>query len=176
MPIAPDYVEPLIGWRAWHIVPTPDGPRLHSIGRDVTWQPGREHHASCRRHQPWLRRRRAGRGHAAPATSCSCGVWAVQTPTHAASALDIYGRSWKPIHRVLGRVSLWGTIVEHDRGWRAELAYPAELFIPRRRLHGPDVPDVDALAQALSAYDVPIHVVEAGARGTLARELTTLSA
>lgn len=152
------------------------GPGCTASAGDVTWQPGIEQHASCRRHQPWLRRRRARLGHAAPATNCSCGVWAVRTPTHAASALDIYGRSWKPLHRVLGRVSLWGTIVEHDHGWRAQFAYPAELFIPRRRLHGPDVLDVGALVDALSAYDVPIHVVEAGARGTLARELTTTSA
>jgi len=28
---------------------------------------------------------------------------------------------------VVGSVSLWGTVVEHERGWRAQFAYPARL-------------------------------------------------
>jgi hypothetical protein len=37
---------------------------------------------------------------------------------------------------VIGRVSLWGLVVECERGWRAQLAYPERLFVgcgPRAR-------------------------------------------
>lgn len=168
--VAPDFVEPLVGWRAWHVIETPDGLRLHSIGRPVVWEPGVEQRADCRRRSSWPRRRR-DRQHPAPEPTCSCGVWAVRRPQLAIAGLDIYGRSWKPVHRVLGRVSLWGRVVEHDQGWRAECAYPAELFVPSRRLHGPVVPGLDELVEALTVYAVPLSLLEAGARGPLAREL-----
>ena len=86
------------------------------------------------------------------------------------------GRAWKPIHRVLGRVSLWGKVVEYDHGWRAEFAYPAELFIPARRLHGPSEPRLDELVEALAAYRVRLSVLQAGARAHLARALAATPA
>ena len=30
---------------------------------------------------------------------------------------------------VHGKVYLWGTVVEHERGWRAQFAYPKVLFL-----------------------------------------------
>jgi hypothetical protein len=30
---------------------------------------------------------------------------------------------------VLGRVSLWGRVFENTHGWRAQYAYPYELFV-----------------------------------------------
>ena len=30
---------------------------------------------------------------------------------------------------VMGRVSLWGRVVEHSRGWRAQYAYPYSLCV-----------------------------------------------
>ncbi|MHB1571614.1 MAG: hypothetical protein ACYCXW_15510 [Solirubrobacteraceae bacterium] len=167
---APDFVEPLIGWRAWHVIDTPDGLRLHSIGRPVVWEPGVEQRASCRRRSTWPRRRRDPE-HPAPELGCLCGVWAVRNPRQAVAGLDIYGRSWKPVHRVLGRVSLWGKVVEYSDGWRAGFGYPAELFIPARRLHGPAVPRLDELIDALAIYRVPLSVLDVGARGSLTRAL-----
>ena len=29
-----------------------------------------------------------------------------------------------------GEVYLWGTVVEHELGWRAQFAYPKTLFLP----------------------------------------------
>ena len=31
---------------------------------------------------------------------------------------------------VVGRVSLWGVVHEHEHGWRASCAYPISLFVP----------------------------------------------
>lgn len=33
---------------------------------------------------------------------------------------------------VTGQVALWGHVVEHERGYRAEYAYPVALFLPPR--------------------------------------------
>jgi hypothetical protein len=64
---------------------------------------------------------------------------------------------------VIGRVALWGTVVEGQLGWRASRAYPIELFVPapavvrsgfRRRAY------VDEILRALEEYRVPVDVVE----------------
>jgi hypothetical protein len=60
--------------------------------------------------------------HEAPDIRCSCGI-------HAARSLATFDRprpAWPP-PPVIGTVSLWGTVVEHERGWRARYAYPARL-------------------------------------------------
>ena len=67
--------------------------------------------------------------------------------------------------RVIGEVSLWGSVVECERGFRASHAYPKRIFIPtdadgrRGRL--------DELAVSLCEYGVPVELlpvrhVEAG--------------
>jgi preprotein translocase subunit YajC len=33
-----------------------------------------------------------------------------------------------------GEVNLWGTVVEHELGWRAQFAYPKALFLPHDTL------------------------------------------
>ncbi len=33
-----------------------------------------------------------------------------------------------------GEVYLWGTVVEHRLGWRAQFAYPKSLFLPPDRV------------------------------------------
>lgn len=48
---------------------------------------------------------------------------------------------------VIGRVALWGNVMEHEHGYRARYAYPVELWHP--------IPEVaDALGQA---YGVTVH-------------------
>jgi hypothetical protein len=63
---------------------------------------------------------------------------------------------------VIGRVALWGDVVEGPAGWRASHAYPTELFVPsaaagrsglRHRAY------VDEIIQALEAYEVPVDLV-----------------
>jgi hypothetical protein len=64
--------------------------------------------------------------------------------------------------RVIGRVALWGDVVEGPFGWRASHAYPVELFVPvpllagiglRRRAY------IDDTLLALEAYRVPVELV-----------------
>jgi hypothetical protein len=35
---------------------------------------------------------------------------------------------------ILGEVNLWGTVVEHELGWRAQFAYPKSLFLAPEEL------------------------------------------
>jgi hypothetical protein len=168
---APDYAEPILGWRAWHVVETSEGLRLHSIARPVVWAPGEEMSAGCLRHRSLLRPWRKPAPHPAPQPECSCGVYAVRSARTALRGLDVYSRPWRPLHRVIGQVSLWGTVIEGELGWRATTAYPHRLYVPSRRLHGPPVLDLDRIIAALGDYGVPVEPLDGGARPELAREL-----
>jgi hypothetical protein len=132
---APDYFEPTVGWRAWLVVQTPDGLRLSSVLYPTLWPPRQEEVAVCRPaasgrdpHDP--------PPHAAPHPRCSCGIYATKTPDRATSYFHGEGRGpIKPLFRVMGTVSLWGTIIEGELGYRASHAYPQRLYIPVNRAH-----------------------------------------
>ena len=78
------------------------------------WEPGLPLAAAC------------PHGHSAPLLTCACGIYAARRPDDAVVYLT--GRD-EPgvVGRVLGRVALWGAVVEAEDGWRAEYAYPFEL-------------------------------------------------
>jgi hypothetical protein len=57
-----------------------------------------------------------------PYFSCTCGVYAAKTIEH----LHRCGYKKFGVH---GEVYLWGKVVEHERGWRAQFAYPKTLFL-----------------------------------------------
>lgn len=55
---------------------------------------------------------------------------------------------------------MWGTVVEHQRGWRAQFAYPKSFFLP------PDaVPftltEIDARLNTLVSFDTDIFIARA---------------
>ena len=111
---APDYAEPLIGWRVWCVVETRVGLLLASVIHDHVWPVGRETLARCEHSHP------------APDPECGCGIHAAREPAAVLSYLR--GRDeLSTVARVLGRVQLWGRVVEHEDGWRAERAYPLDL-------------------------------------------------
>jgi hypothetical protein len=110
----PDVIEPITAWRAWALAEASDGaPELRPIiYSGETWPAGEVAQAKCPPH--------AASGHRPPEADCSCGLYAVD-------GLDrlpaVTGRDVT----VIGSVALWGTIVEHDSGFRAERAYPTTL-------------------------------------------------
>lgn len=104
-------VEPVLGWRAWALGGRRDGsePRLRPItGRGRAWPPRRPAEATCG----------LARLHGAPNLHCSCGL-------HAATDPEALRRAKDPA--VVGTVALWGTVIEHARGYRARFAYPQRL-------------------------------------------------
>jgi hypothetical protein len=159
---APDFVEPLRAWRLWEVEIVDAAPRLRSLYRRCFWPVGVPLEARCHAHR--LRLRRKAR-HDAPAAPCTCGIYAVPFEFIPKLALDgglPPGRSL-----VIGTVSLWGDVVECERGWRAALAYPTRLFVPRRVC-----PDMEETAAGLEDYRVPVELIDAG---TLAAALDTVA-
>jgi DNA-binding CsgD family transcriptional regulator len=102
----PDLISPIIGYRVWQW----DGSRIASLNVQP-WLAGRAMEATCN----------LGRPHQAPQTDCTCGIYAVKT------AEQLYRMSSGGI---FGEVYLWGTVVEHELGWRAQFAYPKNLILP----------------------------------------------
>jgi len=171
---APDAIDPAVGWRVWDVVPLDGSYRLCSLAFWTIWVPRRAAVAACRRvlvDRSWSRLP----DHEAPGEDCTCGIYATQT---ARQVLE-YAKRFRPrsdtVGRVVGRVSLWGTVVECTGGWRASLAYPAALFVPaargRRpragRLPAPRRP-VEEIALGLASYGVPVEIVDCSTRSELA--------
>jgi hypothetical protein len=94
----------------------------------------------------------------------------------AASFVRGRGSLREAIGAVIGRVFLWGSVVECERGWRAARAYPAQLYLPLGR-HGRlsfvarRAADAEELALALRAYGVPVELVACASVGKLGRLL-----
>ena len=155
----PDFAEALEAWRVWHVVARKEGYRLGSVVKPALWQPDEPLVARCLRITlvpSWLRRRR-GREHAVPVERCECGIYAGWLPT-VAQYLDAVGGG--PVALVLGQVSLWGTVIECERGFRASLAYPLRIFAPveaapRGKHRWPQI------VSELAAYGVPVEPLPA---------------
>jgi hypothetical protein len=129
---------------------------------DVIWPPGEPLVAECLRERrplrrPWQKERGQ---HPAPNGTCECGIYALDDPFKLSSYLDSGYPRRNAFHRVIGRVSLWGTVIESERGWRASFAYPAHLFVPLTA-HTPDGVNAYSLADGIAAYGVPVDVVPA---------------
>lgn len=89
--------------------------------------------------------------HAAPDEWCACGVYACEEP---GAALFYAHRSGAP---VVGTARLWGRVVQHDAGWRAEKAYPDRLYVPREVF---DAHTEDVAAHLGHRYGVPALVID----------------
>jgi hypothetical protein len=164
---APDYIEPIVGWRTWLVVHEGEDFRLRSVVYDALWPTRKELVARCLRRSrallfPWRRRSE----HVPPAAGCGCGIYATGEPGEAASYLE--ESSWGEalsVQRVIGTVSLWGRVIECRRGWRASHAYPQAIYIPATRDRKPRKAEPrQEVALALTEYGVPVELLDADAR------------
>jgi len=118
--IVPDIISPVVGYRVWQW----DATGLRSLNGEK-WFAHQPLSAVCRADAC---RSIAGLSKAShnpaelPSFSCTCGVYAARTMEH----LRQCGFRKLGVH---GEVYLWGTVVEHERGWRAQFAYPKVLFL-----------------------------------------------
>ena len=125
--------EPILAWRLWHVRSHEHEYRLESFTwHHVSWPARGRLEALCSMH-----------GEAAPVQGHECGIYAFRTRELAEDLLrrytgvrQHYGRSYQelpPLRQgspiALGTVSLWGRIVARERGFRAQYAYPYELFL-----------------------------------------------
>jgi hypothetical protein len=167
---APDYLEPVVGWRMWYAVDDGAATSLSSVVQKTLWPRGEPLAAVCLGFhlRLWPLRRRT---HDAPAADCRCGVHAANIATLRMYLPERFART--DLVPVFGRVSLWGVVHEHEQGWRGELAYPQCLFLP-----------VDVLRPArarrmlsdLRAYGVPVRAVAGSGAEAVIGEISELAA
>jgi hypothetical protein len=151
---APDYVEALVGWRFWDAVETNGVLSLCSPYFPTVWPAGEPLRAECvtRPLRRWLLRRLGAAQHTAPTERCGCGVYALAGSAFRDLVWDL-GQC-----PVVGRVSLWGEVHEHEHGWRASFAYPERLYVARRA----NARGARRLVEGLQRYGTPVEVLPFG--------------
>jgi hypothetical protein len=111
--------EPILAWRCWRLHIDPDAhvvrPVLESCVYGEPWPERQAFVSTCPVHE-------------LPEPGCGCGIHAV-TSREAALEWAGWAQSALPNPIVLGRVQLWGRVLPHSGGYRAQLAYPYELGV-----------------------------------------------
>ena len=146
----PDLISPIVGHRVWRW----DAAGLRSLN-GKPWSPRQPLAAKCG----------AGNAHDAdepPYLDCTCGVYAAKSREHLRQ-LGYEGRG------IRGEVYLWGTVQEHELGWRAQFAYPKTLFLPLHLIPS-DTMEMEARLGALAAYDTDIFMLAGGRKIPLCRK------
>lgn len=127
----PDAFAVITAWRGWAVTAIEGQWRLKALGKSHVWEPRKLLIARCDK----------GASHPAPNFDCQCGVWAFKELDGLVSALQRYTDI-----RVIGNVSLWGRVIETENGYRAQYAYPSELWL------------LDSSLEELGRiYDVPVR-------------------
>jgi hypothetical protein len=130
------------------------GPRLHAIGVAGGYRWPRIAHGECRAPSSpdvmFLHGQKPQ--HSAPDPACRCGVWAF----HDLDQLWPHILQYHGIE-VYGRVQMWGRLIEHKAGWRAEYAKPVELFLIDWLKSETATETAAGLADY---YGCPVHVVD----------------
>lgn len=104
--------QPIIAYRAWGVV---NGLLSSVATSSQSWPRLRPFHAVCAKQE------RGIEAHEAPDEGCMCGIYAMRTVEALVDTLH-----YRPM--ILGRIALWGNVVVHEDGYRAEYAYPQLLF------------------------------------------------
>src|SRR6266508_493591 len=138
------------------------GTRLRSIVFGTNWPLGEALPARCEfaLRRPWTRPWHRVPVHEAPSDDCDCGIWAAKDSAYAMSFFHLYDDllGQRSLHRVVGSVCLWGSVVEGSLGWRATRAYPAHIYVPTHRENGRRV-NAENIARGLADYGVPVEIV-----------------
>src|SRR3954452_9558978 len=128
---APDYVEAVVGYRAWHVAG--DGLLRPWTFTALPWSPG-VNSAVCARDDR----------HAPPVGDCMCGLYALTDP--ADRRLDFRA------DQAVGAIAAWGDLEVHRTGFRAQEACIVALALPARI----GVEGRDRLERAAARYGVPL--------------------
>jgi len=145
----PDYISPITAYRAWQW----NANGLRSLNGE-RWLPGHPLTASCRvdaissisglskvTHNP----------DELPHFGCTCGVYAAKTIEH----LRQCGYKKFGVH---GEVCLWGKVVEHERGWRAQFAYPKTFIVAPDKFPF-SLSEINARLKTLTAFGTDIFIL-----------------
>jgi hypothetical protein len=143
----PDYISPVVAHRVWRWKET----GLQSLNGEP-WLPGQHLKARCR--VAPAARHMAEAASEVPHRKCTCGIYAAKNLEH----LRQLGYA---SYSVCGEVYLWGTVVEHTLGWRAQFAYPKDLILPLSLLPF-TFAELNARLKALIEFGTDISVLRNG--------------
>jgi hypothetical protein len=138
----PDYISPVVAYRAWYW----DDVGVKSFCGEL-WRPGRSLAAACKTSV----RGTAHDVHDAPQMNCTCGIYAAKSHADLRTA----GYAGFGIH---GEVYLWGIVVEHELGWRAQYACPKNFFLPLEILPV-SMSVLEPRLKTLAAFGCDIHLI-----------------
>ena len=137
----------ITGFRDFDLVSLHDGFVLASRN-NAYWRPRKKMVAYCTK-------RGIAADHDAPGEHCDCGIYAFAKPDHP----DLISQN-----KVWGEVAMWGEVLICESGYRAEYAYPTNLFMRDTGTKG-----VRYVASELEqAYGVPVFLVPERAGKTAA--------
>lgn len=137
-------IEPIVGFRDWQLSRTQFGVFLMSRNQ-VAWPHRAKLAGQCGES--------VLAAHDAPYEGCNCGIYAFNKTVEGQKMW--YRSSGEVAAHVFGTVHLWGEILIGPMGFRAEFAYPKELF-----LRDNDTRRVNLVADELrEAYGTPVTVV-----------------
>jgi hypothetical protein len=162
---APDYCGPVVAWRLWYAVESAGETHLSSVYHAAQWPVREPLEAVCGRRRLPFREK-----HAAPTTRCTCGIYAALPTAAGEYFLTVVPQPATPV--VVGCVSLWGRVVECERGWRASHAYPERLFVPT---FGRFSDTAARIAAGLKEYGVPVEVLDASTAVAAGDEIVSLA-
>lgn len=138
------FIDPIIGWRAWGLVrnsseqlqlTSPVAVPLSVAELNSTiWPTYEKMSARCLKVADPTR-------HIAPRYDCTCGLYAVRTADKVFTTVASV---------VIGEVKLWGKVIEHEDGYRAQYAYPARLIL--------DMMSRMMAGELSDAYGVPVAI------------------
>lgn len=175
----PDYIEPFVAYRTWQW----DTNGLVSLN-GTRWTAGQplqadshicEHrHMKVTRsrivkfvqHQPkslsgasWLQKMvdeatEDYHAHDAPVEGCGCGVYAAKNFQHLVNIKYVGPDTDYGVH---GEVYLWGKIIDHELGYRAQFAYPKNLIFTFSTMPH-QVKEVMTRLETLTRYNVDMFI------------------
>lgn len=165
----PDLPDAVVAWRIWRLVDVGASCRLVSAFKWAVWPPGEPLVASCLSKPNALQRLRGKARHDAPEAGCMCGVYGAEL-----GLLESGLSAWRDheVGRVVGEVSLWGTVIECEHGYRASLAYPSRIYVPSDGAHW----SWEKIVNDLAAYRVPVEPLLVGCADTTEELLRRVAA
>lgn len=132
-----DYMEPITGYRAWNVH---HNGLLIGQNHAEPWPPYTPFVARCG-HAVSPHHIREGQWIEAPLISCHCGIYAFNNTVMLEERIQadknslIFGiNNTGEDAMVWGEVKLWGRVIVHQSGYRAEFAYPGELWCEDEKL------------------------------------------
>ena len=140
--------EPIVGWRQWNFM----YPHfLANLRQDTIYVPREKLEARCEQEDHSEQQ--------APHLTCTCGIYAYKEKPRLLGEIRItYGRPLAPpvsgLRLVYGEINLWGKVIEHEDGYRAQFGYPKRLWC---------TPAIEPLAGWIGyVYGVPCEVMPSG--------------